>query len=209
MGSPVETNKKNIVVEPERIERLREALRLASEAKFAESQRLLEDSGADDMADVEQDLQAFILDMKTAVDYNAETIHALTASKKELRALSTPIIDVWDGVIAAPLVGQLERDRVEDLSERMLRRIAEARITWVLLDMTGIDLVDSDIANHLLRLARSIGLMGARCILTGLRPRVAHAFVTLGISLDELHPAATLKEGLKRCIGAVGGPATR
>jgi len=197
----VEENKKLIVVERERLERLQKAILLAAEGKFTESQKLLVDGPEDDFNEFEQDLQAFVLDLQTAVDYNAETIRALTASKQALRELSTPIIDVWDGVIAVPLVGQLERDRVEDLSERMLQRITDAQISWVLLDMTGIDLVDSDIANYLLRLARSVGLMGARCVLTGIRPRVAQTFIMLGISLDELQPAATLKEGLKRCIG--------
>lgn len=199
----MEDKKKPIVVDQERLERLDEALRLASEAKFAESQSLLAGSGEDEFYTFEQNLQAFILDMKIAVDYNRETINALIASKKSLRELSTPIIDVWDSVIAAPLVGHLDRDRVQDLTGRMLLRIADGRISWVLLDMTGIDSVDTDNANHLLRLARSIRLMGARCILTGIRPGVAHAFVTLGISLDELQPTATLKEGLKRCIAAL------
>lgn len=198
-----------ITVERERLERLHEALRLASEGKFVESQNVLSGGNDDEFNEFEQSLQAFILDMKIAVEYNMETIHALTNSKKALRELSTPIIDVWDHVIAVPFVGHLDQDRVQDLSQRILRRIANAQITWVLLDMTGIDLVDSTIANHILQLARSIGLMGTRCILTGIRPRVAHTFVTLGISLDELQPTATLKEGLKRCIAGLGRKSTR
>lgn len=212
---PMAEDKEPVVVEWERLERVQEALRLASEGGFDEARSLLAAGVEDGFSALERSLQAFILDLKTAVDYNSETIRSLAASKKELqdklstikrqqdaiRELSTPIIDVWDGVIAVPLVGRIERDRVQDLSERMLQRIADAGVSWVLLDMTGIDVVDSDIANHLLRLARSVRLMGARCALTGLRPQVAHTFVTLGISLDELQPAGTLQEGLKRSIG--------
>jgi rsbT co-antagonist protein RsbR len=212
----VEDDKDAIVVSRERLARLRKALKLASEGSFAEAQSLLATGVEDGFKEFEQDLQVFMLDLKTVVDYNGETISALMSSKRDLleqlstigrqqetiRELSTPLIDVWDGVIAAPLVGRLERERVRDLSERMLRRIADAQISWVLLDMTGIDVVDTDIAGHLLRLARSVRLMGARCALTGIRPQVAQAFVTLGISLDELQPVATLKEGLRRCIAS-------
>lgn len=211
----MEADKDAITVGRERLARLQQALQLASVGSFAEARSLLAAGSEDDFSEFEQSLQAFVLDVNTIVDHSTETIRALKASKKQLleqlstiarqqeaiRELSTPLIDVWDGVIAAPLVGRIDRDRVQDLSERMLRRIADARISWVLLDMTGIDVVDTHVAGHLLKLARSVRLMGAQCGLTGLRPQVAHTFVTLGISLDELRPAATLQEGLKRCIG--------
>lgn len=115
-------------------------------------------------------------------------------------ALSTPLLHVWDDVIALPLIGVIDQQRGEQIMERLLDEITRRRARFVILDVTGVEMVDTHTADHFLRVARAAALLGATCVMTGIRPAVAQTLVALGADLGSLVTKATLGEGLGECI---------
>ena len=101
------------------------------------------------------------------------------------------------GVIALPVVGHLDTRRINRLNDSLLERISVDRAHTVLLDLTGVGLIDTATANHLLQLVRSVRLLGARCILTGVRADVAQTMVTLGIEWDDIPTSASLQNAIQ------------
>lgn len=203
-----------VSVAAERLSRLQRAVALASEGAFSDAMGLLDDAPRDQFGEVEQVVRSLIHEYSLAIAQGELSIDEFRASKQDLlqkidmieeqkaaiQKLSAPIIDVWESVIAAPLIGVLDSARAHDLAERLLARIQAARTSWVLLDLTGLERIDSPSAAHLVRLASAIRLMGAECLLTGLRGGVAQMVVSLGTSLEGLRPLSNLKEGLKYCL---------
>lgn len=122
---------------------------------------------------------------------------ALTAT---MRALSLPVIPLLEGVLVLPLVGDFDTLRAEEFSGVLLKAIERERARLVLIDITGIPVLDSVGAATLLRATHAAGLLGARCMLVGIRPEIAQALVALGISLDTLATAATLQQGLGQVL---------
>jgi rsbT co-antagonist protein RsbR len=197
-----------------RLARLRSAVTLASEGAYADAQRLLGAPPHDEFGEVEQSLGSFISELGIAIDQSNAALDEIKASRRTLqqrlatieqqraaiRELSAPIIDIWEGVLAIPLTGLLDSARAQELTERLLDRIGRVSVAWVILDLTGIDFVDTSIAGHLIKLAGAVRLMGAQCLLTGIGPRVAQTFVSLGVELEGLRSMANLREGLKYCL---------
>lgn len=114
--------------------------------------------------------------------------------------LSAPIIDVWDGVVTVPLIGDLDGACAQDLASRLLAHIERSRVAWVIVDLTGAAELDTSLAGRLLDLSRAIRLMGADCLVTGIGPQAARTLVTLGVSLAGLRPLSSLREALKYCL---------
>jgi rsbT co-antagonist protein RsbR len=111
--------------------------------------------------------------------------------------LSTPIIDVWEGVLALPVVGIVDSRRTSQMTERLLNKIVTDQARCVLVDMTGVDLVDTMVANHIVRLAKAITLLGTECIVTGLRPDVAQTLATAEFDVAQLRTERSLRAGLQ------------
>jgi rsbT co-antagonist protein RsbR len=201
-------------VAADRLVRLQRVVTLASEGAYAEAARLLGAPVRDGFGEVEQGLATFIDELRTAIEQNNAALDDLKTSKlevqrrlatierqqAEMRELSTPVIDVWEKVLTVPLIGLLDGGRMRDLTERLLARIGQAKTAWVILDLTGIESVDSTIADHLLKLAGAVRLMGAQCLLTGIGPGAAQTIVALGAELKGLRSMASLREGLKYCL---------
>lgn len=114
--------------------------------------------------------------------------------------LSVPILEVWDGVLALPILGMLSGDRTAMLMERLLAAIQRTAARYAILDITGVDVVDTNTADHLLRVARAVELLGAQCIITGIQPAVAQTMVMLRADLSDITTRATLRHGLKYCM---------
>ncbi len=110
--------------------------------------------------------------------------------------LETPVIPVMDGVLVLPLVGHLDTARLTNLSQRLLERVAAERAHTVLLDLTAVAIIDTATANHVLQLTKGVRLLGAECILTGIRAEVAQTLVALGVTWDTVPTAASLRDGL-------------
>lgn len=125
-------------------------------------------------------------------------IAAQTAALVE--ALSTPIIVVWPGVLTLPLVGRLDVARAASISSVLLDRVASDRATHVILDLTGVESIEASTVAALLRMVRAIGLLGARCFITGIHARGARQIVELGADIHQLHTLARVSDALARVL---------
>ena len=134
-----------------------------------------------------------------------QTVELIERQRLAIADLSAPIIDVWDGVLAVVLVGVVDTRQSIDLTERLLQRISASGTHTVILDLTGIDVVDTMTASHLLQMLRSARLLGARCVLGGISPGIAQTLVQLDVDLSELTLVRSLKEALEASLRR-GGP---
>lgn len=113
-----------------------------------------------------------------------------------VRDLETPVIPLLEGVLVLPVVGHLDTQRLGALTASLLNQVSERHARTVLVDLTGVSLIDTGTANHLLQLAQGVRLLGAEVMLTGIRADVAQTMVTLGVSLREIQTAASLQAGI-------------
>lgn len=132
-----------------------------------------------------------------------EHIGMLTQQKDMIRAMSTPILQVWDGVLALPVVGHVDQERAEALMNALLDEIVRTGSRHAILDVTGVEALDTTTVHHIARLLRAVRLLGAEGILTGVRPAVAQTLVALGEDLPEAPTLRNLQAGLQRCLKAV------
>lgn len=129
-----------------------------------------------------------------------EKLSLIAQQEEAIRALATPIIEVWEGVITLPLIGVVDTQRAADMMARLLEAITQKRARYTIIDLTGVELIDTATAEHLLRLVLAAELLGARCVITGIRPMIAQTMVSIGIDLSRLVTLASLRDGLMRCI---------
>jgi len=136
-----------------------------------------------------------------------DKLDLIAQQEEAIRVLSTPIIEVWDGVITLPLIGVVDSRRAAETMERLLEAITQRGARYAIIDLTGVEVVDTSTADHILRLVRAAELLGARCVITGIRPAVSQTMVSIGIDLSKLVTLASLRDGLMRCIGwaRIGG----
>ncbi|EYF01424.1 PAS domain-containing protein [Chondromyces apiculatus] len=127
-------------------------------------------------------------------------IEMLTRHKETIRALSTPILQVWEGVLALPLVGYMDEGRAARLMDALLEEVARTGARHAIVDVTGVEVLDTTTVHHLLKLLQAIQLLGAEGILTGVRPAVAQSLVALGDTLPDVPTLRDLQAGLKRCL---------
>ena len=118
--------------------------------------------------------------------------------------VSTPITEIWDGVLSLPVIGTLDSSRAMDLMEKLLKTIEMRRSKVVLLDLTGVSTIDTQVMHHLIQVVRSAALMGSTAILTGIRPSIARSLANLNINLEEIQTKSTLSEGLKEAFKILG-----
>jgi rsbT co-antagonist protein RsbR len=154
-----------------------------------------------------------VTDRRRAQQYERQQREALEREVQEkqevIRALGTPVIRLWEGVLLLPLVGALDRARVGQLIEAMLRAITEHRTSEVLLDVTGVPSVDADVADALIASVQAAQLLGTVCSLVGISPDVARALVQLGADLGRIPTYATLEGGLKHALARLNYQVTR
>jgi rsbT co-antagonist protein RsbR len=129
----------------------------------------------------------------------------LAAQREELIELSTPVIDVWDGVLTVPILGSLDSERASRVSEALLTQIVEERASTAIIDISGITAVDSAVADRLIRTAKAVRLVGAEAILTGVGVEIAQTIADLGIDMEGLKTMSTLKDGLRYVISRKKG----
>jgi rsbT co-antagonist protein RsbR len=115
----------------------------------------------------------------------------------EITEISTPVIRVWDGILALPIIGTLDSARTQIVMENLLQEIVESGSTIAILDISGVPAVDSLVAQHLIKTVAATRLMGAECIISGIRPEIAQTVVHLGIDLSNIVTKATLASALK------------
>jgi rsbT co-antagonist protein RsbR len=165
-----------------------------------------------------QEREAFLLEQQNALQEKSRTIElqakTLADQDRELQLklrviqqqanaiaqLSTPIMEIWRDVLLLPIVGTVDTHRSVSVKRTLLAAIGRSRARCVILDVTGVELVDSSTANHLLKVVRAATLMGAHCVLTGLNESVSETLVDLGIDLSEVATLGSLRDGLRHCL---------
>lgn len=129
---------------------------------------------------------------------------ALHAQDMQLRENATPITEIWDGVLTLPIIGTLDSSRTMLVMETLLSRIAKDHVHSVVMDLTGVKNIDSQVSHHLIQIVRAVQLMGSEAIITGIQPEIARALVSLGIDLSDVTTRSTLSDGLKEAFQRMG-----
>ncbi len=197
-----------------RIERLLQIVSLASigeyeaaRARFGalteDSFGLLEDSMrifVDELAEMEASRERALAAATRASEDLANKLAVIEEQQQAIRELSSPVLDVWDDIVVVPLVGRVERAGAVALTEKLLTAVVMRRARWALIDLTGVDEIDENTAQCLGQLARAVGLVGARCVLTGVSPAAATSLVETSGELRDVRCLANLREGLRHCL---------
>src|SRR6476646_2754276 len=118
----------------------------------------------------------------------------ISRQQQEMLELSTPVVELWDGVLALPLIGTLDSARTQVVMENLLQRIVDTGAAIAIIDITGVPTVDTLVAQHLLKTVAAARLMGADCIVSGIRPQIAQTIVHLGVDLQDVITKATLAD---------------
>ena len=122
----------------------------------------------------------------------------------QLLELSTPVVKLWDGVLAVPLVGTLDSARTQVVMETLLQTLVDTGSAHAIIDITGVAAVDTQVAQHLLKTVVAARLMGAECIISGIRPQIAQTVVALGIEFGDIPTKATLADALRHVLRQAG-----
>ncbi len=128
----------------------------------------------------------------------------INRQQEELLELSTPVVKLWDGVLAVPMIGTLDSARTQLVMESLLQRIVELGAEIAIIDITGVPTVDTLVAQHLLKTVTAIRLMGADCIISGVRPQIAQTIVHLGVDLQGVTTKANLADALSLALKQSG-----
>jgi rsbT co-antagonist protein RsbR len=123
--------------------------------------------------------------------------------------LSTPVVQLWDGVLALPLIGTLDSRRTQSVMEALLQRIVETGSEFAIIDITGVPTVDTLTAQHLIKTITATRLMGAECIISGIRPQIAQTIVHLGVDLGDVTTKSSLAGALDLALKRRGLTVTR
>jgi rsbT co-antagonist protein RsbR len=135
----------------------------------------------------------------------------ITEQSTQLLELSTPVVKLWDGVVAVPLIGTLDSARAQIVMERLLQSLVDTGSPFAILDITGVPAVDTQVAQHILKTVMAARLtvvaaqlMGAQCVISGIRPQIAQTIVSLGIEFGEIVTKASLSDALQYALREMG-----
>ncbi|MEU2731462.1 STAS domain-containing protein [Streptomyces griseoviridis] len=144
------------------------------------------------------------LGLFTIETYTQTRDELITAQAEQLLELSTPVVRLWDGVIAVPLVGTLDSARTQVVMEKLLQALVDTGSEQAIIDITGVPAVDTQVAQHLLKTIVAAKLMGAECTVSGISPQIAQTIVALGIEFDGIVTKASLADALKLALRRSG-----
>jgi rsbT co-antagonist protein RsbR len=137
------------------------------------------------------------LGLYTIEAYQKGREEVISRQQQEMLELSTPVVSLWDGILALPLIGTLDSARTQVVMESLLQRIVETSAAIAIIDITGVPTVDTLVAQHLLKTVAAARLMGADCIISGIRPQIAQTIVHLGVELGQVITKATLADAFR------------
>ena len=145
------------------------------------------------------------LDTAIVVDtYNALVEKTLTAQSRSLMEMSTPVTEIWAGILLLPIVGIIDSQRARDIMNGTLKKIAETQARVFILDISGVGVVDTAVANHLIKITKATALMGCVCTISGVSPAIAQTIVDLGIDVGRVKTTATMQDALAHAFHRVG-----
>ena len=163
-------------------------------------------TAADDLAQETWAINKLLdgLGLLTTEVYQKTREDVINRQRAEMLELSTPVVTLWKGVLALPLIGTLDSERTQVVMENLLQRIVETGSTIAILDITGVPTVDTLVAQHLLKTVSAARLMGAECMISGIRPQIAQTIVHLGIDLTAIVTKATLADAFTIALKRLG-----
>jgi rsbT co-antagonist protein RsbR len=144
------------------------------------------------------------LGLYTTEVHQREREAVISRQQLEMIELSTPVVKLWDGIVALPLIGTLDSARTNVVMESLLQQIVQTGSEIAIIDITGVPTVDTQVAQHLLKTVAAARLMGADCIISGIRAQIAQTIVHLGIDLTTVTTKATMAEALRSALGRMG-----
>ena len=133
----------------------------------------------------------------------------ISRQQQELLELSTPVVKLWDGILALPIIGTLDSARTQVVMENLLQAVVSTNSKFAIIDITGVPTVDTLVAQHLLKTITAARLMGAECIISGVRPQIAQTIVHLGINLEDVVTKAKLADAFALALQRSGRTVTR
>ncbi len=146
---------------------------------------------------LEDDLATRNAELAASAGENAQLVERLRAAVDEL---SIPVLEVWRDVLAIPVIGVIDTQRSVRMSERVLSEVVRRRARYVIVDLTGVEVVDTATADQLVKLALAIRLLGSECLVTGIQPAVGQALVQLGVELRGFRSLPSLRRAIERCM---------
>jgi rsbT co-antagonist protein RsbR len=178
----------------------------------------LKDTVYEFIADAADMVPEYLTFARMIDDLGLNTFEAYATTREEIIKqqteamldLSTPVVQLWDGIIAVPLVGTLDSARTQLVMEKMLDALVASGSSHAVIDITGVPTVDTEVAQHLLKTVMAARLLGAQCTICGIRPQIAHTIVSLGIEFGDIATKATLADALAHALRNAGlkvGPA--
>ena len=144
------------------------------------------------------------LGLYTVKSYQKTREEVINRQQQELLELSTPVVKLWDGILALPMIGTLDSARTQVVMESLLQKIVETESQIAIIDITGVPTVDTLVAQHLLKTVTALRLMGADCIISGVRPQIAQTIVHLGVDLQGVTTKANLADALALALKRSG-----
>jgi rsbT co-antagonist protein RsbR len=129
-----------------------------------------------------------------------DKLRTIEQQRSAIRELSTPIMEVWDGILCLPIVGIMDSTRSADMTDALLKAVVATRATCTILDITGIEVMDTHTADHFIRMAKAVRLLGAECVLTGINPQIAQTVIHMGLATSEIASHRSLRDALQHFI---------
>jgi rsbT co-antagonist protein RsbR len=149
------------------------------------------------------------LGLYTTEVYQKSRESVIARQQEEMMELSTPVVELWNNIVALPLIGTLDSARTQVVMESLLEKIVENEAMIAIIDITGVPTVDTLVAQHLLKTVAAARLMGADCIISGMRPQIAQTIVHLGVNLSDVLTKATLADAFAVALQRTGASVTR
>lgn len=129
-----------------------------------------------------------------------EKLGTIEQQRSAIRELSAPIMEVWDGILCLPIVGIMDSTRSADMTDALLKAVVATRARCTIIDITGIEVMDTHTADHFIRMAKSVRLLGAECVLTGINPQIAQTVIHMGLEMSEIVSHRSLRDALQYFI---------
>ena len=201
-----------VSIRSERLQNVIQALSYASVDEFESCILLLEKSEEEDeFKELETAFAIFVQELSEAKKEVARALTRAEASNRELEAkletiemqqaairdLSTPIIEVWAGVLCLPVVGLVDSQRSAEMTETLLETIVAKQARTAIVDITGIDVMDTKTADHFIKMAKAVRLLGSECILSGINPSIAQTLTHIGVDLTGIRTMRNLRDALQ------------
>ncbi len=199
-------------ISKERIEKVVDVLAKAACKEYQHRVEVSADAADDDFLQVEVGMNVVLEDLERGEAARQQYVQEIERKNQEiadraamaLRELSTPIISVWDGVLTLPVIGMVDTVRGSEMMEQLLSRVASDQAEYVVIDITGVSVVDTRTADNFIRMSEAVRLIGAQCFLTGISPAIAQTIAQLGIDTSRIRTLRRLSDALQVIFEELG-----